>query len=109
MSITAQTVVERMQQKLASWKDSQVDTFLAGNKDAEVKGIVTTFAPSLEVMRKAVAAGKNMIVSRESPFWARAAGQARPGTGGANGAAGRGAAGGGAAGGGAAGGGGGRG
>ena len=32
---------------------------------------MTTFAPSLEVLRKAVAAGKNMIISRESPFWAR--------------------------------------
>jgi putative NIF3 family GTP cyclohydrolase 1 type 2 len=71
-----------MQQKLGSgWKDSSVDTFLAGNRDSEVKGVVTTFAPSLEVLRKAVASGKNMIISRESPFWARAAAQNRPGTG----------------------------
>ena len=48
-----------------------MDTFLAGNRASEVKGIVTTFAPSLEVLRKAVAAGKNMIIGRESPFWAR--------------------------------------
>jgi putative NIF3 family GTP cyclohydrolase 1 type 2 len=59
-----------------------VDTFLAGRPDSEVKGIVTTFAPSLEVLRKAVASGKNMIISRESPFWARDAAQIRPGTGG---------------------------
>lgn len=72
MAITAQAIVDRMQQKLGpGWKDSPVDTFLAGNSDSEVKGIVTTYAPSLEVLRKAVAAGTNMIISRESPFWAR--------------------------------------
>jgi putative NIF3 family GTP cyclohydrolase 1 type 2 len=82
MAITAQQITDRIQQKLGSgWKDSSVDTFLAGNRDSEVKGVVTTFAPSLDVLRKAVASGKNMIVSRESPYWARAAGQARPGTG----------------------------
>jgi hypothetical protein len=72
MAITAQAIVERIRQKLGSgWKDPSVDTFLAGNRDSEVKGIVTTYAPSLEVLRKAVAGGKNMIIGRESPFWAR--------------------------------------
>jgi hypothetical protein len=43
MAITAQAVVERIQRKLGSgWKDPSVDTFLAGNRDIEVKGIVTT-------------------------------------------------------------------
>ena len=83
MAITAQQIVSRIQQKLGlGWKDSSVDTFLAGKQDSEVKGVVTTFAPSLEVLRKAAASGKNMIISRESPFWARAAAQRRPGTGG---------------------------
>jgi putative NIF3 family GTP cyclohydrolase 1 type 2 len=83
MAITAQAIVDRIQRKLGSgWKDTPVDTFLAGKPDAEVKGIVTTFAPSIEVLRKAVASGKNMIISRESPYWARDAAQLRPGTGG---------------------------
>jgi putative NIF3 family GTP cyclohydrolase 1 type 2 len=83
MAITAQAIVHQIQLKLGpGWKDTPVDTFLAGEPDNEVKGVVTTFAPSLEVLRKAVASGKNMIISRESPFWARAAAQARPGTGG---------------------------
>ena len=74
MAITAQAIVERIQRKLGSgWKDPSVDTFLAGNRDIEVKGIVTTYAPSLEVLRKAVSSGKNMIIGRESPFWARPA------------------------------------
>jgi putative NIF3 family GTP cyclohydrolase 1 type 2 len=73
MAITAQVIIERIQQKLGSgWKNQSVDAFLAGNRDSDVKGIVTTYAPSLEVLRKAAAGGKNLIISRESPFWARA-------------------------------------
>jgi putative NIF3 family GTP cyclohydrolase 1 type 2 len=82
MAISAQAVVDRIQQKLGSgWRDSAVDTFLAGDRNSTVTGIVTTFAPSLEVLRKAVAGGRNMIVSREAPYWARSAAQLRPGTG----------------------------
>lgn len=83
MALTAQSIVDRIQQKIGpGWKKTSVDTFLAGKPDNEVKGVVTTFAPSLEVLRKAVASGKNMIISRESTFWARDAAQVRPGTGG---------------------------
>jgi putative NIF3 family GTP cyclohydrolase 1 type 2 len=83
MAITAQAVIERIRQRLApGWKETPVDTFLAGKPNSDVKGIVTTFAPSLEVLRRAMESGKNLIISRESPFWARDAAQARPGTGG---------------------------
>ena len=74
MAITAQGIVDRMQQKLGSgWNNTPVDTFLTGDRNSEVKGIVTTYAPSLEVLHKAVAAGKNMVISLESPFWSRPA------------------------------------
>jgi putative NIF3 family GTP cyclohydrolase 1 type 2 len=83
MTISAQSVVDRIRQKIGSgWKDTPVDAFLAGKPDIAVKGIVTTYAPSLEVLRRAVASGKNMIISRESPYWARDPSQIRPGTGG---------------------------
>jgi putative NIF3 family GTP cyclohydrolase 1 type 2 len=72
MSITAQQVIDRIQQQIGSaWKSQSADILHAGNRDSEVTGIVTTFAPSLDVLRRAVAAKKNMIVSREAPFWAR--------------------------------------
>src|SRR5437763_1880464 len=81
--MTGKEIVDQIRQKLgANWKDTSVDTFVAGKPETEVKGVVTTYAPTLEVLSKAVAAGKNMIVSRESPYWARSAGQIRPGTGG---------------------------
>lgn len=80
MAVTAQAVVERIQAKIGpAWKDTPVDTFLGGDPSAEVKGIVTTYAPSIEVLKKAVASGKNMVISRESPYWARA--KNPPGTG----------------------------
>jgi putative NIF3 family GTP cyclohydrolase 1 type 2 len=74
MSIVAQTVVDRMRQQCGvGWRTYEVDGFLAGQPEAEVRGIVTTYAPSLEVLHKAVAAGRNMIISLESPFWSRPA------------------------------------
>jgi putative NIF3 family GTP cyclohydrolase 1 type 2 len=72
--ITAQTVVDRIRRQCGvGWRASEVDTFLAGKPEAEVKGIVTTYAPSLEVLHKAVASGKNMIIGLESPYWSRPA------------------------------------
>jgi len=72
--ITARQVLNRIQMTLgASWRNSGTDVFHAGNPETEVTGIVTTFAPTLDVLRRAVAGGKNMIISRESPFWIREA------------------------------------
>lgn len=72
MAISAQEVVERIQQNLGvPWKAPTSDAFQLGQADAEVTGVVTSFAASLEVMHKAVAAGRNMIVSRETPLWDR--------------------------------------
>lgn len=74
MAISAQMVVDRIKQNLgAGWRDSLVDSFLTGSPGSDVKGIVTTYAPSLEVLHKAVAAGRNMIISLENPFWTRPA------------------------------------
>jgi putative NIF3 family GTP cyclohydrolase 1 type 2 len=98
MAITAQQVVSRVQQQIgAGWKNPSVDTFLAGSPDTNVTGVVTTFAPGIDVMRKAVAAGRNMIISREAPFWARNTAGGRGGGGGGR-AGGRGGSGGGRAG-----------
>lgn len=71
MGFTAQNVIDRIQRQLPGWKSPSVDAFLAGKPDTDVKGIATSFAPSLEVLHKAVAGGKNFIISREAPYWAR--------------------------------------
>ena len=70
--MTANQIVASIQAQIgADWKPRTSDTFLAGRPDAEVTGIVTTFIPSLDVLRHAVASGRNMIVSREFPYWIR--------------------------------------
>jgi putative NIF3 family GTP cyclohydrolase 1 type 2 len=72
MAVTAQQVVDRIQQQIGpAWKTPSSDIFHAGNRESEVTGIVTTFAPSLDVLQRAVAGKKNMVVSREAPYWTR--------------------------------------
>lgn len=72
MVITAQDIVDRIRGNLGvPWKTPTTDTFQAGRPDVAVTGVVTTFAASFEVMRKAVATQKNMIICRETPFWDR--------------------------------------
>ena len=75
MALTAQAIVDRMKKSLgAGWKSPSHDTFIAGSRDTDIKGVATTFAPSVEVLKKAVASGKNLIVCRESPYWSRPTG-----------------------------------
>ncbi len=44
------------------------DVLAAGSFDTEVTGIVTTFIPSIEVIRKSIEIGANFIISHE-PTW----------------------------------------
>jgi putative NIF3 family GTP cyclohydrolase 1 type 2 len=68
--ITAQQIIERMQKNLGvPWKDPSVDMFYSGRPDDVISGVATTWTPSLDVLRRAVAAKKNMIITRESPYW----------------------------------------
>lgn len=46
-----------------------VDTIKEGDPETVVTGIVTTFSPTMEVLRKAVADGDNLIVSHEPTFY----------------------------------------
>jgi putative NIF3 family GTP cyclohydrolase 1 type 2 len=74
MALTAQAVVDRIRQAFGpGWKDSAADAFFTGDPQAEVTGVATCYAPTLDVLRKAVANRQNMIITRESPFWARGA------------------------------------
>ena len=72
-AITAQQVVDRIQKNLgAPWKAGNSDVFHAGAPETPVTGIVTTYAATMDVLRRAVTEKKNMIVSREAPYWDRA-------------------------------------
>ena len=54
------------------WKTDTIDTFKAGDPATVVKGIVTTAMATMDVLRKSVAAGANMVITSEPTFYAKA-------------------------------------
>jgi putative NIF3 family GTP cyclohydrolase 1 type 2 len=49
--------------------EQTVDGLLFGDPDAEVTGIVTAFMPSQRVLEEARAAGANLVIAHEGPFF----------------------------------------
>ncbi|HEY2433603.1 MAG TPA: hypothetical protein VGI12_13085 [Vicinamibacterales bacterium] len=91
--LTAQEVVERIRKNVGvDWSDDGVDTFKAGDPSTVVTGVVTTSMATLEVLRKAVQAGANLVITAAPTFYSRAdlrelpARGGGPGAGGARGA-----------------------
>jgi putative NIF3 family GTP cyclohydrolase 1 type 2 len=74
--ISSQDLIDRIQKHLGvPWQSQRSDGFSdgiqLGSPDTAVTGIVTTYTPSLEVLKRAVASGKNTIICREAPFYSR--------------------------------------
>ena len=71
--LSAVQVVERIKEKLAAegvvWGPSSFDGFHLGNPDALITGVATTFQPTLDVLQRAAATGKNLVISHESTWW----------------------------------------
>ena len=68
--VTAGEAIDRIEKATgATLPANTVDTIKAGDPGTVVTGIATTFTPSMEVLRKAVAAGDNLIVSHEPTFY----------------------------------------
>ncbi|HEY4368903.1 MAG TPA: Nif3-like dinuclear metal center hexameric protein [Steroidobacteraceae bacterium] len=69
-SITAGQVVERIRNKVGiPWMTDTVDRIVAGDADLRVKGIATTMMATLDVVQRAAAAGKNMVITHEPTFF----------------------------------------
>ena len=67
---TAQQVIDRIESDLGtSFPPDTVDTFKAGDPSTPVTGIVTTFLPTMTVLREAVAEHKNLILTHEPTFY----------------------------------------
>src|SRR5262245_60251438 len=72
-AITAQDVVDRIRRSVGvDWKTDTVDTFKAGDPATVVKGIVTTAMATMDVLKQAVKAGANLIVTCEPTFYSKA-------------------------------------
>ncbi len=69
-ALTAGQVIDRIKANVGiPWRAQTVDNLIAGGPDTRVKGIATTMMATLDVCRRAVDAGKNMVITHESTFF----------------------------------------
>ncbi len=68
-AITAQQIIDRIKQQTRAWLDSTADIFCAGDPNTVVTGIATSFTPSIEVLKKAVSAGKNLVITQQPAYF----------------------------------------
>jgi putative NIF3 family GTP cyclohydrolase 1 type 2 len=72
-TISAQDVIDRVRRALGvEWKAATIDTIKAGDPSTPVTGIVTTSLATLDVMRRAIRLGANLIVTSGPTFYSRA-------------------------------------
>jgi putative NIF3 family GTP cyclohydrolase 1 type 2 len=68
--LTAGQVVDRIKQNLGvPWREGPTDTFKVGDAGSPITGIATTVMSTFDVVKRAVAAGKNMVITHEPTFW----------------------------------------
>ncbi len=68
--MTARQVIERIQAHVGvPWRGQTVDTFKAGDPDTRVTGIATTMMATYDVLVRAAASGKNLIITHEPTFY----------------------------------------
>ena len=68
--LTAGEVVERIKAQLGvPWRGGATDTFKSGDEQTPVTGIATTVMSTFDVIMRAAAAGKNMVITHEPTFW----------------------------------------
>jgi putative NIF3 family GTP cyclohydrolase 1 type 2 len=67
---TAEQLVDRIRNQVGvPWQANTVDRILAGNAETVIQGIAVTMMATLDVLERAVAAGKNMIITHEPTFY----------------------------------------
>jgi putative NIF3 family GTP cyclohydrolase 1 type 2 len=68
--VTARDVIARIQQQVGvPWAAETVDTFKAGDPDVAVTGIAVTMMATMDVLQRAAASGKNLIITHEPTFY----------------------------------------
>ena len=69
-SLTAREVVQRIQDHVGiPWQKETVDTFKAGDPDTKVTGVAVTMMATFDVLQRAAAAGKNLVITHEPTFY----------------------------------------
>src|SRR5262245_30062746 len=68
--LTAKQALDKIRQNLGvEWHEPTVDTIKAGSPDTPVKGIATTVMATLDVLQRAAAQGKNLVITHEPTFY----------------------------------------
>src|SRR3954452_5056208 len=68
--LTVGQVLERIKAHVGvPWREQTVDRLIAGGLNTPVNGIATTMMATLDVLQRAAAAGKNMVITHESTFF----------------------------------------
>jgi len=68
--LTAGQVIDRIQSNVGiPWRSQTVDNIIAGSPETPVKGIATTMMATLDVVQRAAAAGRNMLITHEPTFF----------------------------------------
>ena len=68
--LTAKDVIDRIRSQVGvSWRDQTVDTIKSGSPAMPVKGIATTMMATLDVVQRAAAAGRNLVITHEPTFY----------------------------------------
>lgn len=67
---TAAQLIERIQKNVGvPWRSETVDTIKAGDPATPITGVATSFAATMDVLERAAASGKNLIVTHEPTFY----------------------------------------
>ena len=68
--LTAGQLIERVKANVGvPWRQQTVDNIIAGSADTPVKGIATTMMATFDVLKRASAAGRNLVITHESTFF----------------------------------------
>jgi putative NIF3 family GTP cyclohydrolase 1 type 2 len=66
----AREIVELIRQNLGvPWREGFRDTFKIGDPETEVRGVATTVMATFDQIKRAHAAGANLIITHEPTFW----------------------------------------
>src|SRR5882672_11339392 len=69
-TLTAGQVIDRIKANVGiPWQAQTVDNIIAGTAETPVKGIATTMMATLDVVQRAAASGKNMVITHEPTFF----------------------------------------
>ena len=68
--LTALALIERIRANLGGpWRDKTTDGFKAGSAEIALTGVATVVMPTVDVLRRAVAARTNMLIVQEPTFY----------------------------------------